>query len=112
LSYEENSSSGRRVSVSIEDSGAGISPADLPHIFERHYRAVEVPAGEGRAGECANRGANQGHPEGHGIGLALADHIARAHGAQIEVRSTEGSSVFRVTFAAHASANPQIAAIS
>jgi heavy metal sensor kinase len=87
-----------RVSVSIEDSGAGISATDLPHIFERFYRA----------GEGLNRESG-----GHGLGLALADHIARAHGATIEVRSTEGaSSVFRVSFAASASANLQIVAIS
>lgn len=87
-----------RVSVSIEDAGAGISAADLPHIFERFYRA----------GEALNQESG-----GHGIGLALADHIARAHGATIEVRSTEGtSSVFRVSFAAAASSNLQIAAIS
>ncbi len=83
-----------RIAVSIEDSGAGIAAADLPHIFERFYRA-----GDGG--------------EGHGLGLALADHIARAHGATIEVRSMEGtSSVFCVSFAAPASANLQIAAIS
>ncbi len=94
-----------RVSVSIQDSGAGISPTDLPHIFERFYRAGED-------------GSESHGPEGHGLGLALADHIARAHGATIEVRSTEGaSSVFRVSFAASvsttsASANLQIRAIS
>ncbi len=82
-----------RASVTIEDSGAGISQADLPHIFERFYRA-----GEG---------------EGHGIGLALADHIARAHGATIEVRSSPGAfSVFRVSFPVSASANLQTAALS
>jgi heavy metal sensor kinase len=87
-----------RVSVSIEDSGAGISATDLPHIFERFYRA----------GEGLNKESG-----GHGLGLALADHIARAHGATIEVRSAEGAfSVFRVSFAAPASANLQIAAIS
>jgi signal transduction histidine kinase len=82
-----------RASVTIEDSGAGISQADLPHIFERFYRA-----GEG---------------EGHGIGLALADRIARAHGATIEVRSSPGSSsVFRVSFPIATSANLQIPALS
>jgi heavy metal sensor kinase len=95
------------VSVSIQDSGSGISAADLPHIFERFYRA-ERPFRAGEASDPESRG-----PEGHGLGLALADHIARAHGATIEVRSTEGaSSVFRVSFAAPASANLQIAAIS
>ena len=84
-----------QVAVTIEDSGGGISQADLPHIFERFYRA----AGKER--------------EGHGIGLALADQIAKAHGAVIEVRSNPGaSSVFRVSFGAAASANLQIAAIS
>ena len=85
--------------VTIEDSGAGISQADLPHIFERFYRA----------------GANGSDPkvDGHGIGLALADRIARAHGATIEVRSSPGAfSVFRVSFPASASANLQIPALS
>jgi signal transduction histidine kinase len=86
------------VAVSIEDSGAGISQADLPHIFERFYRS--------------------GPGEGHGIGLALADQIARAHGTSIDVRTAAGaSSVFRVTFPVSpsplpASANLQIPAIS
>jgi signal transduction histidine kinase len=68
-----------RISVTIQDFGAGISEADLPHIFERFYRA--------------------GPGSGHGLGLALADRIARAHSAAIEVRSTEGAStVFCVSF--------------
>ena len=88
-----------RVYVTIEDSGSGISQADLPHIFERFYRA--------------GAGDNEKNSEGYGIGLALADHIARVHGATIEVLSTPGaSSLFRVAFAAAASANLQIAAIS
>jgi signal transduction histidine kinase len=72
-----------QVSVAIEDFGTGISEADLPHIFKRFYQ-----------GDRARGGG------GHGLGLSLAESIARAHGAAIEVRSTEGaSSVFRVVFA-------------
>jgi signal transduction histidine kinase len=72
-----------RVSVTIEDFGTGISQADLPHIFKRFYQA--------------DRARGNG---GHGLGLSLAESIARAHGALIEVSSTEGaSSVFRVVFA-------------
>ena len=76
-----------QVSVTIEDFGIGIGAADLPHIFERFYRA--------------DRARSDG---GQGIGLSLAESIARAHGAKIEVRSTEGvSSRFQVSFAAASS---------
>lgn len=72
-----------RVIVAIEDFGAGIPEADLPHIFKRFYRADRVRGGGG-----------------HGLGLSLAESIARAHGAAIEVTSTEGAgSVFRLVFA-------------
>jgi signal transduction histidine kinase len=82
-----------RVTVSIEDFGSGISENDLPHIFERFYRVDQVRA----------RG-------GHGLGLSLANSIARVHGASIEVRSTEGAgSRFQVSFAAR-SARPAPAA--
>ncbi|HEY4359667.1 MAG TPA: HAMP domain-containing sensor histidine kinase [Bryobacteraceae bacterium] len=68
------------VAVVIQDFGTGISESDLPHIFERFYRAALSS-------------------EGHGLGLALADRIAKAHSATIEVRSTEGqTSIFRVSF--------------
>ena len=70
-----------RVSVTIRDFGAGISEADLPNIFRRFYRA-----------DAARSGA------GHGLGLALAQSIAEAHGAEIEVRSIEGAGS---TFAVH-----------
>lgn len=84
---------GGAVVVAIEDAGPGISEADLPHIFERHYRG--------------------GSREGHGIGLALADRITQAHGATIEAISVPGAcSIFRVSFREATSANLQIAAIS
>jgi two-component system, OmpR family, heavy metal sensor histidine kinase CusS len=82
-----------RVSVSIEDFGVGIGESDLPHIFKRFYRADKARSGGG-----------------HGLGLALAESIARAHGASIEVHSTEGSwSRFRVNFVAR-DARPALAA--
>jgi len=71
------------VSVTIEDFGAGISEADLPHIFKRFYRADRARSGGG-----------------YGLGLSLAESIARSHGASIEVRRTgRASTVFRVAFA-------------
>jgi two-component system, OmpR family, heavy metal sensor histidine kinase CusS len=84
-----------QVSVAIEDFGAGISPADLPHIFKRFYQA--------------DRARNDG---GHGLGLSLAESIARAHGAAIDVRSNEGEwSKFRVVFPAR-DARPALRAFS
>ncbi len=73
-----------QVSVAVEDSGAGIRESDLPHIFERFYRAHPQQGGDG-----------------HGLGLSLAKSIARIHGASIEVSSKEGrGSLFRVNFVA------------
>jgi heavy metal sensor kinase len=73
-----------RVSVTIEDFGVGISESDLPHIFERFYRADQARTGAG-----------------HGLGLSLAKNITRVHGASIEVHSTQGAgSRFTVVFAA------------
>lgn len=57
--------------VHIEDTGVGISPEHLPHIFERFYRADP---------SRTKRGA--------GLGLAIALEIARTHGGTIEARST------------------------
>jgi len=67
--------------VAIEDFGSGIRPEDLPHIFKRFYRADRARSGSG-----------------YGLGLSLAESIARSHGAQIEVR-TGASTVFEVRFA-------------
>jgi signal transduction histidine kinase len=73
-----------RIAVSIEDFGVGISENDLPHIFERFYRADRARTGGG-----------------HGLGLSLAKSIARVHSASIDVHSTEGAgSIFQVTFVA------------
>lgn len=72
-----------RVAAVVEDRGIGIAAEDLPHIFQRFYRA--------------NKSRSDG---GHGLGLSLAQSVAVAHGAVIEVRSEPGrGSVFQVSFA-------------
>jgi heavy metal sensor kinase len=61
------------VRVTVEDTGRGIAPTALPHIFERFYRADEA------AGQ-----------KGTGLGLSIAQWIAQAHGGQITVESQLG----------------------
>ncbi len=59
--------------VQVRDTGVGIDPEDLPHIFERFYRATKVRQ-EG----------------GTGLGLAIAQWIAEQHGGRITVKSAPG----------------------
>jgi signal transduction histidine kinase len=59
--------------VSVKDSGVGIGPEDLPHIFEGFYR--------GQSGKAF---------AGHGIGLAVSRQIVDAHDGFINVDSEMG----------------------
>lgn len=59
---------------SVQDSGIGIPPGDIPHIFDRFYRADESRA---RA------------TGGTGLGLSIAKWIAERHGGHLEVLSRE-----------------------
>jgi signal transduction histidine kinase len=69
--------------VSIEDTGIGIAEHDLPHIFDRFYRADP----------------SRGQIEGSGLGLSIAKWIADTHRADLCVSSREGlGSCFTVTF--------------
>lgn len=61
--------------VDVVDSGEGIPPADLPHIFERFYRAEK------------SRSRDYG---GAGLGLAIARSIVEAHGGRMWVESQVG----------------------
>jgi signal transduction histidine kinase len=70
---------GRGAALVVEDDGPGIRPEDLPHLFERFYRAQGAPGG------------------GTGLGLAIASWIVNRHGGQIEVANrTEGGARFVV----------------
>jgi signal transduction histidine kinase len=60
------------VRVEVADTGEGIPPADLPHIFEQFYRGD-------KSRSCQTGGA--------GLGLAIAKRIIEAHGGQIWVES-------------------------
>lgn len=71
------------VSLSIRDTGIGIAPQDLPHIFNRFYRGEK------------SRNRQSG---GSGLGLAIAKSIVQAHGGQIEARSDPGKgTIFTIT---------------
>ncbi len=64
---------GDSISVSVADTGIGIATDDLPHVFERFYKADKSRSSEGT-----------------GLGLAIAKHIIQAHGGSIWAESVEG----------------------
>jgi two-component system OmpR family sensor kinase len=62
--------------LSVQDTGEGIAPVDLPHVFERFYRADKARAGSaGRAG----------------LGLAISKAIVEAHRGTIQAVSAPGA---------------------
>lgn len=76
---------GDHVVLAVSDSGVGIAAGDLPHIFDRFWRADTART---RTGERP----------GAGLGLAICKWIAEAHGGTIEVASRPGrGSRFAVT---------------
>ncbi|MBU0493248.1 MAG: HAMP domain-containing protein [Chloroflexi bacterium] len=78
------------VLVSVRDTGPGIAPADLPHVFERFYRGdrsrARVSGGAVRVGT------------GTGLGLAIARSLIEAHGGHMWVESVPGQgAAFHIT---------------
>jgi two-component system, OmpR family, sensor histidine kinase BaeS len=59
-----------QVAVSVEDTGSGIPPADLPYVFDRFYKSKDS--------------------RGTGLGLAIARSVVRAHGGEISAASVPG----------------------
>ncbi len=71
----------RHVSISVADTGIGMTTEDLPHIFDRFYR-----------------GDKSRSEPGIGLGLSLVRAIARYHGGEVQVESNPGEgSIFLIT---------------
>jgi len=70
-----------KIEVRVTDTGTGIHPEDLPHIFERHFKSARA------SGTAAGKA---------GLGLAISKRIVELHGGRIEVESAvgKGSSFF------------------
>ena len=65
------------IAISISDTGKGIAETDLPHVFEKFYRAgLET---------------DDASPPGVGLGLYLAQHIVGQLNGEISVASTTGA---------------------
>ena len=83
-------------SFTVRDTGVGIAAADLPHIFERFYRADRVRS------RLAERG-------GFGLGLSISQWIVQAHGGHLTVSSRLGrGSTFTVTLPVY---EPEVSAV-
>ena len=78
-------SSDGRVQITVTDTGRGIAPADLPHVFDRFYRGEKSRPHNGESG----------------LGLAIAKSIVQAHGGKIDVASHLGQGAkFTITLTA------------
>lgn len=84
-----NSTAEGEAVLTVEDTGIGIAEKDLPHIFERFYRADEARTRE---------------DQGSGLGLAIARWIVEAHNGALDVQSTFGEGT---TFTVRLKAEPR-----
>ncbi|HLP22422.1 MAG TPA: HAMP domain-containing sensor histidine kinase [Microbacteriaceae bacterium] len=66
---------GHEVMVQVSDTGYGVTPEELPRVFERHFRSERV---------------RNSSIHGHGLGLSISRDIARQHGGDLELESTPG----------------------
>jgi signal transduction histidine kinase len=77
-------SDARNAWIEVSDSGPGIPDDELPHIFDRFYRADK---------------ARSRTVPGTGLGLAIVRSIARVHGGEVSAgRGAAGGALFRVAF--------------
>lgn len=81
--FEAGAGDHRAITITVTDTGGGIAPADLPHVFDRFYRVDK------------SRSRSSG---GSGIGLAIVKQLVEAHGGQVTVESDLGQgTTFKVT---------------
>ena len=66
----------RRIELAVHNTGFAIAPEDLPHVFDRFYRADK---------------ARTRDDSGFGLGLAIARSIAEEHGGTLSAASDEAS---------------------
>ncbi len=94
---------GKRVAVSVRDTGCGIAETDLPHLFTRFYRADKARTRSGPMREGQS-------PGGTGLGLAIAQAIVERHGGTITASSPgEGQgSTFTVVLKRDELRSPQL----
>ncbi len=81
-----------QITLAIADTGVGLSPEQLPYVFDRFWRADNV------------RSRDAG---GTGLGLAIAQEIARNHGAELGVKSMVGRGTVFTVRLRHAVAAPR-----
>src|SRR5262249_5423307 len=68
------------VVISVQNTGQGISPAEIPHLFDSYYRGSRIETGK----------------PGWGLGLAFVKRIAEKHGGEVKVQSDVTGALFEV----------------
>jgi len=71
--------------VRVSDTGPGIAPEHLPHLFDRFYRVDKARTRD------TETESDPRPPSGSGLGLSIVQWIAHVHGGEIRVESTLGT---------------------
>jgi two-component system OmpR family sensor kinase len=87
---------GDHVVLTVADSGTGIAPQHVPHIFERFYKADPSRTHDA---------------SGSGLGLSIAHAIVQRHQGSIQVTSVPGRTAFTITLPRHQVESPEYASL-